>query len=281
MSYNVKTADFEGPFQLLLHLVSQRKVDIGNISITEVADQYLAYLGDMRNLDMDVASDFIEVAASLLAIKASSLLPDASDFELNEEFEDIEPEQAREILIARLIAYKQFRNAAAALSSRMENEGRMHARQAGLEEPFLSVLPDYLEGVNLENLALICASLAARREEFLLEARHITARPMPVEGRLEEMGLELSRRRTATFSELLDERRDSVFVVVTFLAMLELFHRGMIDIDQQEQNGTIVLTWIDKENWAPAPPLPEEEESPVDAYLEKKSAALEQQGDTV
>lgn len=277
MSYNVKTAEFEGPFQLLLHLVSQRKVDIGNISIAEVADQYLSYLGDMRNLDMDVASDFIEVAASLLAIKASSLLPDASDYEVNDEFEDIEPEQAREILIARLIAYKQFRNAAAALSSRMESEGRMHARQAGLEDPFLSVLPDYLEGVNLENLALICASLAARREEFLLEARHITARPMPVEGRLEEMGLQLSTRRTATFSELLDNRRDSVFVVVTFLAMLELFHRGMIDIEQKEQNGTIVLTWIDKENWAPAPPLPEEEESPVDAYLEKKAAESEEQ----
>ncbi len=173
MSYNVKTADFEGPFQLLLHLVSQRKVDIGNISISEVADQFLAYLGDMRNLDMDVASDFVEVAASLLSIKAASLLPDASDYEVDEEFEDIEPEQAREILISRLIAYKQFRNAAAALHSRMENEGRMHARQAGLETPFLSVLPDYLEGVNLENLALICASLAARREEFLLEARHI------------------------------------------------------------------------------------------------------------
>lgn len=272
MSYNVKTADFEGPFQLLLHLVSQRKVDIGNISIAEVADQYLAYLDDMHNLDMDVASDFIEVAASLLAIKASSLLPDASDFEVDEEFEDIEPDQAREILIARLIAYKQFRNAAAALGSRMENEGRMHARQAGLETPFLSVLPDYLEGVNLENLALICAGLAARREEFLMEARHIAARPIPVESRLEDMGTVLSLRRTMTFSDLLESRSDSVYVVVTFLAMLELFHRGMIDIEQEEQGGTITLNWIDKENWAPAPPLPEEEPSPVDEYLEKKES---------
>lgn len=270
MSYNVKTADFEGPFQLLLHLVSQRKVDIGNISIASVADQFLSHLDDMRNLDMDVASDFIEVAASLLALKASALLPNASDFEINEEFDDIEPEQARDILVSRLISYKQFRNAAAALGSRMENEGRMHARQAGLEAPFLSVLPDYLDGVNLENLALICASLAARREEFLMEARHIAARPIPVESRLEEISLKLASCQKLTFIELLDNRRDSAAVVVSFLAMLELFHRGMIEIEQAEQGGTITLSWIDKDHWAPAPPLPEEEVSPVDEYLEKK-----------
>ncbi|MCL2806809.1 MAG: segregation/condensation protein A [Coriobacteriia bacterium] len=271
MSYNVKTADFEGPFQLLLHLVSQRKVDIGNISITEVASQYLEYLGDMKNLDMDVASDFVEVAASLLAIKASSLLPNASDYEFDtDEFDDIEPEQAREILISRLVAYKQFRNAAAALSSRMENEGRMHARHAGLEMPFLSVLPDYLDGVNLENLALICAGLAARREEFLMEARHIAARPIPVESCLENICERLSKKRRMTFSELLTDRRDSATLIASFLAMLELFHRGMIDVEQQELDGTIVLSWIDEEHWAPAVPLPGEA-SPVDDYLEKKN----------
>jgi len=269
MSYNVKTADFEGPFQLLLHLVSQRKVDIGNISITEVASQYLEYLGDMKNLDMDVASDFIEVAASLLAIKASSLLPNVSDFEFDpEEFEDIEPEQAREILISRLIAYKQFRNAAAALSSRRENEGRMHARQAGLEAPFLSVLPDYLDGVNLENLALICATLAARREEFLMEARHIAARPIPIESRLEEISELLSFSKKLAFSELLGGRRDATMVVVSFLAILELFHRGMIDIEQDGQSATITLSWIDEAHWAPAPPSPDDEVTPVDEYLE-------------
>jgi segregation and condensation protein A len=154
----------------------------------------------------------------------------------------------------------------------MENEGRMHARQAGLETPFLSVLPDYLEGVNLENLALICASLAARREEFLLEARHIAARPIAVEGRLEEMYARLSTKKKLSFTELLGGRRDSVNVVVSFLAMLELFHRGMIEIEQIEQGGAITLTWIDKEHWAPAAPLPEEEPSPVDEYLEKKSS---------
>ena len=270
MSYNVKTADFEGPFQLLLHLVSQRKVDIGNISITEVASQYLEYLGDMRNLDMDIASDFIEVAASLLAIKASSLLPNASDFEMDiDEFEDIEPDQAREILISRLIAYKQFRNAAAALSSRRENESRMHARQAGLEAPFLSVLPDYLDGVNLENLALICASLAARHEEFLMEARHIAARPIPVEKRLEEMSSRLALRQRMTFAELLEGNREGAFVVVSFLSMLELFHRGMINIEQNEEDSTITLSWIDEAHWAPATPVPEAEPSPIDEYLEK------------
>lgn len=274
MSYNVKTADFQGPFQLLLHFVSQRKVDIGSISLAEVASQYLDAMGDTRTLDMEIASDFIEVAASLLAAKASSLLPDAPDFEENGEPEDIEPEQAREILISRLIVYKQFRNAAAALGSRMENEGRMHARQAGLETPFCMVLPDYLEEVSLEDLARICAEFAARRGEFLMEARHIAARPVPVESRLEEMSPKLSAEQQLTFTELLDDPQDSATVVVSFLAMLELFHRGMIDIAQSEEDGTITLRWIDQEDWAPAPPVPEEEKSPVDEYLERKQGRL-------
>lgn len=270
MSYTVKTASFEGPFELLLHLVSSKKVDIGNISISEVAAQYLAYLGDMRNLDMDVASDFVEVAASLLAIKAAALLPNASDYEIDfDEFEDIEPGLAREILISRLIAYKQFRNAASALTARMENEGRMHARHAGLETQFLGVLPDYLEGVNLENLALICARLAARREVFLMQARHIAARPIPVEKRLDEISQRLALSRQLTFTQLLEEAQDSATVVVTFLAMLELFHRGMIDITQDEQASVITLSWIDESNWAPAANI-EIAPSPLDEYLEMK-----------
>lgn len=251
MSYRVKIESFEGPFQLLLALVSEQKLDIGAISVTDVADQYIAYLDTIHELDMDVASDFLVVAATLLSLKAAALLPD-EDVTYGDELDDLDPDEAREILIARLIAYKQFKNAASALSTRMETEGRMHPRQAGIESEFLNLLPDYLEGVTLRGLAVICADLAARRETFLLEAEHIAAKPIPVESHVESVTHLLSKRKRMTFGELLDGTGEPSIVVVTFLAVLELYHRGMIDLTQEEVYGAIEIVYRDFDEWTPA-----------------------------
>ncbi|WP_288714568.1 ScpA family protein, partial [uncultured Parolsenella sp.] len=158
MSYRVQTQAYSGPFDLLLQLVSRQRVDIGAISISEVADQYLAEVERMGELDLDVASDFVLVASTLLDIKAASLVPDDEpthheDQQDEDEFADLSADEAREVLIARLIAYKQFRNAAAALGSRMEAQARMHPRTAGPGPEFLNTMPDYLEGITLRGLA--------------------------------------------------------------------------------------------------------------------------------
>ena len=156
MSYRVQTQAFSGPFDLLLQLVSRQRVDIGAISISEVADQYLAEVERMGELDLDVASDFVLVASTLLDIKAASLVPEdapvRSDDEDEDDLADLSADEAREVLIARLIAYKQFRNAAAALGSRMEAQARMHPRTAGPDPEFLNTMPDYLEGITLADL---------------------------------------------------------------------------------------------------------------------------------
>jgi len=172
VGYTVKTDVFEGPFDLLLHLVSRQRVDVSHISICDVADQYLEHIDKMSDLDLDVASEFLLLAATLLEIKAASLLP-KQDVYIGDELDDLSPEEARDILIARLLSYKQFKNASAELAQRMENEDRMHPRQAGLEPEFLGLMPDYLEGLTLHALALICADLEYRREVFLLEAEHV------------------------------------------------------------------------------------------------------------
>ena len=114
MSYKVRTESFEGPFDLLLYLVSRQRVDIGAISIAQIADQYLQEVARMGALDLDVASDFLLVASTLLEIKAASLVPSAQA-DADEELGEMDPVQARDALIARLIAYKQFKNAAAYL----------------------------------------------------------------------------------------------------------------------------------------------------------------------
>lgn len=191
MSYRVSTQVYSGPFDLLLQLVTRQKVDIGAISISEVAEQYLAEAERIEALDLDVASDFLLVAATLLDIKAASLVPqeaprkaDDDDDEFDEDLEELstlDGDALREVLIQRLIAYKQFKGAAAALGARMQAESRMHPRVAGPDPEFLGLMPDYLAGITLRGLAVICADLDGKRQTFLLEAEHVAPHRVPLD----------------------------------------------------------------------------------------------------
>ena len=250
MSYRVQTQAYSGPFDLLLQLVSRQRVDIGSISISEVADQYLAEAERLGELDLDVASDFVLVASTLLDIKAASLVPDepARASEPDEEEDDLEgltAEEAREVLVARLIAYKQFRNAAAALGARMESEGRMHPRTAGPDPEFVRTMPDYLEGITLRGLAVICADLDSRRQGFLLEAEHIAPRRLPVALTVASVDRITRSRPHVTFDELLDGDSTPEQVVVTFLAVLQLFKLGSVRVRQREVFGTIEIDRVE------------------------------------
>lgn len=240
--------------------------------MSEVADQYLEFVEAMRELDMDVASDFLVVAATLLALKAASLLPDET-VSIDDELEDLSPAEARDILIARLLAYRQFKNIAASLNARLETESLMFARQAGVESDFVGLLPDYLEGVTLHSLAVICADLAARREVFLLEAEHIASKPIAVETRIKNIMQRLESSRKLTFSSILDGTQDATVIVVNFLALLELYHRGMIDLEQTEQGGEIAIEYRDPKDWAPGP------DEDDDVFPEEYIQALEQDGE--
>lgn len=243
MSYRVRIDAYQGPFDLLLTLVSRQKIDIGAISLADITDQYLAEVERMRDFDLDIASDFLVVAATLLQIKASSLLPKdgIEQIELDDEFADLTPEQTRDILVERLVVYKQFKNAAAALGMRMENEAKMHPRQASLEEQFLGLMPDYLKGTTLHGLAVICADIAARRDTFLLEAEHIAAVPISMERHVEGIYRSMRRRESCTFSQLVGDAPTPELVVVTFLAILELYKRGVIRICQDAAFAEIQL----------------------------------------
>lgn len=266
MSYRVSTQAYSGPFDLLLQLVSRQKVDIGSISIAEVAEQYLAEVDRLESLDLDVASDFLLVAATLLDIKAASLVPDEParaqlDEDEEAELADLSGEALREVLIQRLIAYKQFRAAAAALGARMEAESRMHPRVAGPDPAFLNLMPDYLAGITLRGLAVICADIDGRRERFLLEAEHVAPHRIPLELAVASVDrVTISRRRT-TFRELLDGAATTEQVVATFLAILELAKRGSVTLAQDENFGTIQIERVEgAPAYEPGSPLAVEEE---------------------
>lgn len=252
MSYKVNTATYSGPFDLLLQLVSRQKVAIGSISISEVADQYLAEVDAMEELDLDVASDFVLVASTLLDMKAHALVPqDVSlkssydEDEYDDELDGLSPDEAREVLIARLIAYKQFRNAGAALGSRMEAESYMFPRSVGPDPDFLNLMPDYLEGITLRSLAVICADIDSKRETFLLEAEHVAPKKLPVALTVASVDRLTRSKGKVTFSELLDGQDTPEIVVANFLAVLELFKRGFVRVQQDVIFGEIEIEHIE------------------------------------
>ena len=250
MSYRVSTQVYSGPFDLLLQLVTRQKVDIGAISISEVAEQYLAEVERIEALDLDVASDFLLVAATLLDIKAASLVPqeapsksvdDDEDDEDLEELSALDGDALREVLIQRLIAYKQFKGAAAALGARMQAESRMHPRVAGPDPEFLGLMPDYLAGITLRALAVICADLDGKRQTFLLEAEHVAPHRVPLDLTVASVDRFTMAHQTCTFRELLDGEATTEQLVVTFLAMLELAKRGSLTLSQDKIFGTIQI----------------------------------------
>lgn len=254
MSYRVSTQVYSGPFDLLLQLVTRQKVDIGAISISEVAEQYLAEVERIEALDLDVASDFLLVAATLLDIKAASLVPqeaprktddDDEDDEDLEELSAVGGDALREVLIQRLIAYKQFKGAAAALGARMQAESRMHPRVAGPDPEFLGLMPDYLAGITLRGLAVICADLDGKRQTFLLEAEHVAPHRVPLDLTVASVDRFTMAHQTCTFCELLDGDATTEQLVVTFLAMLELAKRGSLTLSQDEIFGTIQINRVE------------------------------------
>ena len=244
MSYRVRIDSFEGPFDLLLYLVSRQKVDIGAINITQIADQYLAELSRMQNLDLDVASDFLLVASTLLEIKAESLLPPKQG-EIDAEIEELAPSAARDILVERLLTYKQYKNAALALEARFEAEGRMHARPFGPDAPFLNLMPDFLRLVSLEDLALLAASAFARRETFLLESEHIAAKPIALEEQMHLIHEQIQEAKQLQFSDLVSRSDPPALIVVRFLAILELYKRNMLRLEQDRQFGDIAISYVE------------------------------------
>ena len=253
MSYRVSTQVYSGPFDLLLQLVTRQKVDIGAISISEVAEQYLAEAERIEALDLDVASDFLLVAATLLDIKAASLVPQEAprntdeddDDEGLEELSALDGDTLREVLIQRLIAYKQFKGAAAALGARMQAESRMHPRVAGPDPEFLGLMPDYLTGITLRGLAVICADLDGKRQTFLLEAEHVAPHRVPLDLTVASVDRFTMAHQTCTFRELLDGDATTEQLVVTFLAMLELAKRGSLTLSQDEIFGTICINRVE------------------------------------
>lgn len=250
-THQVSTAQFSGPFDLLLSLVTKQKIEVSSLNIADIADQYLLEVERLESMDLEVASDFVLVASTLLSLKAASLVVDeetqrsvedtSEDTEWLDEFESLTPDETLEILCARLIAYKQFRSAAAFLEQRSYVQSRIYMRTSGPDIDMSDMPHRYLDGITLRSLAVQAADIFSRRQEFLLAAAHVAPRRKPLGYTISSLDALLRERGNLSFSRLCDEA-SIADTVAYFLSALELTKWGSATLWQEELFGDILIT---------------------------------------
>lgn len=246
MPVSVRTPVFEGPFDLLLHLILSEEVDLWEVSLTEIVDAYLNELDRMgvgspgASIDLETATQFLLIAATLVELKSRRLLPDPASDALDE---DLALWEERDLLLARLIECKTFKNVSTDLARRMVDASRSFPRTAGVDERYLGLAPDLMAGIEARDLAEAMARAARPRESLAVTVDHIAPIRASVADALVQLVEILPSRRTVTFGELVEGMDDRIQIVVRFLGVLELFKEGFVELEQATSFATLVVRW--------------------------------------
>lgn len=238
MTYEVRTSVYEGPFELLLHLILKEEVELWDVRIAEVVDAFLAEVERLGRLDLEVATEFLLIAATLVELKARRLLPGAEPTELDEELLRFEE---RDLLLGRLLECKTFKDASRALDALLRVGLRSVPRTAGPEEPFRSLAPDPLGSVSPERLGAAAARALAPREVPVVDTNHVAPIRASVRDAVDALLLALPGTGPVSFRALVAGVEDRLEVIVRFLAVLELFKQGVVDLTQTETFGDLVV----------------------------------------
>lgn len=238
MAYEVKLEVFEGPIDLLLHLITRQRVDIYEVSISTITEEYLAAVARMDGSDLESATGFLVVAATLLELKSARLLPSKGLEEM-----DGRLLEERDLLLARLVELSTFREAGAWLGIGLERGAAYFGRSAGLEPQFLGLAPDLLAGVTAADLAAAAALALAPRPELVLDTSHVTPIAASVKDAIGTVSAMLQLHGETAFSDLCRDSPERIEVVVRFLALLELFKAGAIELSQDDRFGEIRASW--------------------------------------
>jgi segregation and condensation protein A len=261
--FQVKLANFEGPFDLLLQLIGKHKLDVTEIALHKVTDEFIAYIRAMGDdWDLGETSEFLLVAATLLDLKAARLLPAA---EVEDE-EDLALLEARDLLFARLLQYKAFKEAANHIAE-LEGVGvRRYPRAVGLEERYADALPDLVLGIGADRLLkLAVKALSPKPGPPQVSIAHIHQVRVSVREHATVLRDRLRRAGVATFTLLTADCESTLEVVARFLALLELYREGLVDFDQPESLGELTVRWtggdaagdLDIDEYAGSPPPPD------------------------
>jgi segregation and condensation protein A len=238
MSFPVHLAVFEGPLDLLLQLVSKERVDVADVTIATITEDFLRVIDALDTLDLDAASSFLVLAATLLELKSVKLLPR----------EEADPEMAalleeRDRLLQRLVEYATFKGAAEALSWALDANEGYFTRTGGVPEELRPALPDLLEGVTLEEFWKVAVKVFAPRVTEPMDTSFIAPARASVAEMVEVLAEELRRRRFTSFRELCGDAASRADVVVRFLALLELFRQQWVQVEQPNPFEGITVRW--------------------------------------
>ncbi|CAN5689181.1 segregation/condensation protein A [soil metagenome] len=240
MSIEVATPVFEGPFDLLLQLILAEEVDLYEVDLARIVDAYLAEIERMQTLDLDVATEFLLIAATLVELKARRLLPGRADVDLDDELALWEE---RDLLLARLLECKTFKDVSAVFGQLADASGLCVPRQVGPDDRFDGVTPALLAGVTPNRLRDAAVVALTPRPVPRIDMFHVAPVRVSVADAVAELIDELPRVGRITFARLTADLGERLDVIVRFLAVLELFKQGMIDVDQTEHFGAISIEW--------------------------------------
>ena len=239
--FTVRLTNFEGPFDLLLQLIGKHKLDVTEIALSVVTDEFIAHLRALGDeLDLDQASEFLVVAATLLDLKAARLLPAAEV----EDDEDLELLEARDLLFARLLQYRAYKQAAAFLLEREADAVRRYSRDVALEPRFADLLPEVLLGVTPEQFATLATKALTPTVPPTVGVSHLHAPPVSVSEQLVLLRDRLADAGTASFRALTADCGHTLEVIARFLALLELYRQQRVVFEQLTPLGELHVRWV-------------------------------------
>ncbi len=241
MTFHVRTTVFEGPLDLLLQLITKHQVEITAVGLTEVVGEYLTFIDEMTELDLDVTSEFLLIAATLVQIKAQSLLPSSADLDLDDELALAEE---RDRLLARLLASVTFKDVAAVLERRLQDGNRYVPRVSGLDQKITKSPPDLIVPATPDELATIAGRVFSRAA-LEPDLDHLDLDLPSVELAIEDLQERLRLATVASFEDLTDHCRRPVEVAAYFLALLEMARWGLIEVSQRDWTSAIEVRQLD------------------------------------
>jgi segregation and condensation protein A len=244
-AFEVHLDVFEGPFDLLLALISKHKLDITEVALSEVTNEFIAYISERSDgWDLDQVSYFLVVAATLLDLKAARLLPSG---EVEDE-EDLALLEARDLLFARLLQYRAYKEVAATFAARMTAAARRFPRRVPLEPRFAQLLPEVLLGLGPAEFARLAALTLAPRVPPKVPTDHIHAPMISIRDQARIIAALLAELGRASFRQLTAGAGGSYEVVASFLALLELYRENLVSFEQVAPLGELYVTWTGTED---------------------------------
>ncbi len=245
MKYKVKLDVFEGPFDLLVYLIERSKMSVYDIQISEITTQYLAYLQDMQDLDVEAAQDFMVLAAELIQIKTRMLLPTEASKE-----EGGQPEDPRSGLVQKILEYKQFKEMAEFLAQQEEQTSHIYAKPAEDLEAYAGEPEEVIRGSLTEFAAAFMQFLLKKQrlEEMHKVYERIERQKMSVEDRIAQVSAVLEKKKKTSFFELIEGEDTNFNRVITFMSILELLKHRTIVASQKKLYGDIIITGKEPEH---------------------------------